>query len=65
MSKNMLFVCTENAGSIDKITSPLLSNDMTDLDTAHPKEKNIQDIRVRDKIRAEVANLIRTPEAVS
>ena len=67
LSDSMLENATKtiNMGCMDKETCPsLFVKDVLDWDVSDPKEKSLDEVRIiRDKIKSEVINLIKTLEA--
>jgi protein-tyrosine-phosphatase len=58
---------TVNMGCVDKESCPsLFVKDVLDWNISDPKEKSLDEVRIiRDKIKSEVMNLIKTLEATS
>ena len=58
---------TVNMGCMDKESCPsLFVNDVLDWNVSDPKEKSLDEVRIiRDTIKSEVMNLIKTLEATS
>ena len=58
---------TVNMGCMDKESCPsLFVKDILDWNISDPKEKSLEEVRIiRDKIKSEVMNLIKTLEATS